>query len=164
MEPVCPARTNAICQCSPNSACPSGATCTMGTCCAKGDSVNGKFTSSLDTMSRTFPAVALFNQIPGSHCQASTQCNGYSTSCAQCAQGICACVNGAASNGASCLQMPSRILTLARNGCDQYGSPCTVLLSTARRKPIIAPVGNITETPRESPIFSEFHVPISLQI
>ncbi|EYB99677.1 hypothetical protein Y032_0121g998 [Ancylostoma ceylanicum] len=127
MEPVCPARTNAICQCSPNSACPSGATCTMGTCCAK--------------------AVALFNQIPGSQCQASTQCNGYSTSCAQCTQGICACVNGAASNGASCLQMSSRILTLARNGCDQYGSPCTVLLSTARRKPIIAPVGNITETP-----------------
>ncbi|EPB76739.1 EB module [Ancylostoma ceylanicum] len=91
--------------------------------------------------------VALFNQIPGSQCQASTQCNGYSTSCAQCTQGICACVNGAASNGASCLQMSSRILTLARNGCDQYGSPCTVLLSTARRKPIIAPVGNITETP-----------------
>ncbi|KAL6722627.1 hypothetical protein Aduo_017736 [Ancylostoma duodenale] len=43
--------------------------------------------------------------------------------------------------------MSAKILTLARNGCDQYGSPCTVLLSTARRKPIIAPVGNITETP-----------------
>ncbi|VDM74395.1 unnamed protein product, partial [Strongylus vulgaris] len=34
-----------------------------------------------------------------------------------------------------------------RNGCDQYGSPCSVLLSSARRKPIIAPIGNITETP-----------------
>ncbi|KHJ99909.1 EB module [Oesophagostomum dentatum] len=131
MEPVCPAQSNAICQCSPNSACPSGATCTMGTCCAKDD----------------FLAVSLFNQIPGSRCQASTQCNGYSTSCSQCAQGVCACVNGAASNGASCVQIPLATLTLARNGCDQYGSPCTVLLSTARRKPIIAPVGNITETP-----------------
>ncbi|ETN69056.1 EB module [Necator americanus] len=44
-------------------------------------------------------------------------------------------------------KMPAKVLTLARNGCDQYGSPCTVLLSTARRKPIIAPVGNITDAP-----------------
>ncbi|WKY16270.1 hypothetical protein Q1695_001166 [Nippostrongylus brasiliensis] len=127
MEPVCPRQFNPICQCSPNSACPSGATCTMGTCCSK--------------------AVSLFNQIPGSQCHASTQCNGYSSSCAQCTQGVCACVNGAASNGASCLQMPNKVLVMARNGCDQYGSPCRVLLSTARRRPIIAPVGNITETP-----------------
>ncbi|VDL69633.1 unnamed protein product [Nippostrongylus brasiliensis] len=86
-------------------------------------------------------------RIPGSQCHASTQCNGYSSSCAQCTQGVCACVNGAASNGASCLQMPNKVLVVARNGCDQYGSPCRVLLSTARRRPIIAPVGNITETP-----------------
>lgn len=127
MEPVCPRESSAICQCSPNSACPMGASCTMGTCCSK--------------------SVALLSQIPGSQCQASTQCNGFSTSCAQCMRGVCACVNGAASNGASCLQMPPRMLSLARNGCDQYGSPCSVLLSTARRRPIIAPMGNITETP-----------------
>lgn len=100
-----------------------------------------------DTLNSYIPAVALLSQIPGSQCQASTQCNGFSTSCAQCMRGVCACVNGAASNGASCLQMPPRMLSLARNGCDQYGSPCSVLLSTARRRPIIAPMGNITETP-----------------
>ncbi|KAE9414231.1 hypothetical protein Angca_007711, partial [Angiostrongylus cantonensis] len=127
MEPVCPTQSNAICQCSQNNACPKDATCIMGTCCSK--------------------SLAPYSQIPGSKCQASTQCNGYSSSCSQCTQGICACVNGAASNGASCIQMSPQILTLARNGCDQYGSPCTVLLSTARRRPIIAPVGNNTEKP-----------------
>ncbi|KHN74563.1 hypothetical protein Tcan_08784 [Toxocara canis] len=36
----------------------------------------------------------------------------------------------------------------ARTGCDQYGSPCKFVLSTARRKPLFAPVGNVTEEPR----------------
>ncbi|CAD6189272.1 unnamed protein product [Caenorhabditis auriculariae] len=127
MEPVCPARSNAVCQCSPNNACPNGASCTMGTCCSS--------------------ATAVFNQVPGTTCQASSQCNGYSNSCAQCVQGVCSCVNGAASNGASCSQITPTVLTLARNGCDQYGSPCKFLLSTARRRPIFAPTGNMTEQP-----------------
>ncbi|KAJ1357851.1 hypothetical protein KIN20_016108 [Parelaphostrongylus tenuis] len=127
MEPLCPTHSNAICQCSPNNICPIGAVCIMGTCCSK--------------------SLELYSQIPGSKCQASTQCNGYSTSYSQCAQGICSCVNGATSNGASCIQMRPQILKMARNGCDQYGSPCTVFLSTARRKPIVAPVGNSTEKP-----------------
>ncbi|CAJ0609647.1 unnamed protein product [Cylicocyclus nassatus] len=139
MEPVCPPQSHPICQCSPNRACPMGATCTMGTCCAAAS------------------ALAQFSQIPGSKCQASSQCNGYMNSCAQCTQGICACVNGAASNGASCLQMPAKTLILARNGCDQYGSPCNVYLSSARRKPIIAPVGNITETPLFFNVAKERH-------
>ncbi|VDO20632.1 unnamed protein product [Haemonchus placei] len=142
MEPVCPRQSNPICQCSPNSACPTGALCTMGTCCSK-----LPILKTVIKQNFLVSAVALFNQIPGSRCQASTQCNGYSSSCAQCVQGVCSCINGAASNGAHCLQMPPKMLTLARNGCDQYGSPCSVLLSTARRRPIIAPVGNITETP-----------------
>ncbi|KAK6766458.1 hypothetical protein RB195_026016 [Necator americanus] len=48
----------------------------------------------------------------------------------------------------SAMDTPRHVLSaLKENGCDQYGSPCTVLLSTARRKPIIAPVGNITDAP-----------------
>uniref|UniRef100_A0A1I7XEZ4 EB domain-containing protein n=1 Tax=Heterorhabditis bacteriophora TaxID=37862 RepID=A0A1I7XEZ4_HETBA len=34
MEPVCPSHSNAVCQCSPNNACPTGASCTLGTCCS----------------------------------------------------------------------------------------------------------------------------------
>ncbi|VDK46988.1 unnamed protein product [Cylicostephanus goldi] len=146
MEPVCPPQSTPICQCSPNRACPMGATCTMGTCCAAGLDHEKDYAKPANKFFLA-SALAQFSQIPGSKCQASTQCNGYMNSCAQCTQGICACVNGAASNGASCLQMPAKTLILARNGCDQYGSPCNVYLSSARRKPIIAPVGNITETP-----------------
>ncbi|CAI5456308.1 unnamed protein product [Caenorhabditis angaria] len=129
MEPVCPSRSNAVCQCSPNMGCPSGSSCTMGTCCSSGV---GQMVS--------------YN-VPGTGCQNSNQCNGYSNSCAQCVQGVCSCVNGAASNGATCEQMQATILTMARNGCDQYGSPCKFLLSTARRRPIFAPTTNMTETP-----------------
>ncbi|UMM42026.1 hypothetical protein L5515_018020 [Caenorhabditis briggsae] len=129
MEPVCPTRSNAVCQCSPNNVCPSGSSCTMGTCCSSGIS----------------PIVSF--SVPGTGCQNSNQCNGFQSSCAQCVQGVCSCVNGAASNGATCEQMAPTILTLARNGCDQYGSPCKFLLSTARRRPLFAPTGNMTESP-----------------
>ncbi|VDM42017.1 unnamed protein product [Toxocara canis] len=181
LEPACPAQHSAICQCSPTNACPTQATCTMGTCCA----------------SCICLAVAAYNQVPGTQCQSSSQCNGFSSECARCMQSVCMCVNGAASNGATCLQMPRILLqkarpifsplssfssstfgtdlriligrlpkkgtnsadacmflkTLnalflqARTGCDQYGSPCKFVLSTARRKPLFAPVGNVTEEP-----------------
>lgn len=138
MEPVCPTRSNAVCQCSPNNVCPSGASCTMGTCCSSGIS----------------PIVSF--SVPGTSCQNSNQCNGFQSTCAQCVQEVCSCVNGAASNGATCEQMAPTVLTLARNGCDQYGSPCKFLLSTARRRPLFAPIGNMTETPRKNSYTSIF--------
>uniref|UniRef100_A0A915AL21 EB domain-containing protein n=1 Tax=Parascaris univalens TaxID=6257 RepID=A0A915AL21_PARUN len=127
LEPACPAQQSAVCQCSPTNACPLHAKCMMGTCCTT--------------------AVAAFNQVPGTQCQSSAQCNGYASACARCTQSICVCTNGAASNGATCLQMPRALLQQARSGCDQYGSPCKFVLSTARRKPLFAPIGNITEEP-----------------
>lgn len=44
----------------------------------------------------------------------------------------------------------------ARSGCDQYGSPCKFVLSTARRKPLFAPIGNTTEEPRKFTLLFEF--------
>ncbi|GMT33932.1 hypothetical protein PFISCL1PPCAC_25229, partial [Pristionchus fissidentatus] len=127
MDPTCPAQSSAICQCSSNNVCPSGASCSMGTCCST--------------------AGASFTQVPGSQCVASPQCNGFSNSGAQCVQGICVCTSPAASNGVACIQMTPVQLQLARSGCDQYGSPCKFVLSTARRRPIFAPSGNTTDEP-----------------
>ena len=127
LEPQCPLRQNAICQCSPNSACPTQATCNMGTCCTS--------------------AVATYNMVPGSQCQAASQCNGFSSSCATCQRSVCVCTQGSYSNGAACIPATALVLNRARNGCDQYGSPCRFHLSSARRKPLFAPVGNNTENP-----------------
>ncbi|TKR80233.1 hypothetical protein L596_014338 [Steinernema carpocapsae] len=126
-EPVCPMNLNPVCQCSPTSACPAQSSCSMGTCCTS--------------------AVTTYNQVPGTSCQHNTQCNGYSSSCSSCVQNVCVCVNGATSNGASCQQLSPVVVHQARTGCDQYGSPCRFVISTARRKPLFAPVGNTTETP-----------------
>ncbi|CAI4223482.1 unnamed protein product [Auanema sp. JU1783] len=127
MEPICPMKSTPVCQCSANSVCPSGSSCAMGTCCST--------------------ALTSYNHVPGANCQASPQCNGYDNGCSQCVQGVCACSSGSASNGASCIRMPPNVLTLARNGCDQYGSPCKFVFSTARRRPIFAPTGNVTDQP-----------------
>uniref|UniRef100_A0AC34FSB5 EB domain-containing protein n=1 Tax=Panagrolaimus sp. ES5 TaxID=591445 RepID=A0AC34FSB5_9BILA len=126
LEPMCPSRQNAICQCSSSNQCPSQATCNMGTCCTS--------------------AVATYNSVPGNRCQHSSQCNGYSSNCATCQQSVCICLKGSYSNGAACIQGTPIILNRARHGCDQYGSPCRFHLSAARRKPLFAPVGNITDT------------------
>uniref|UniRef100_A0A914PFI9 EB domain-containing protein n=1 Tax=Panagrolaimus davidi TaxID=227884 RepID=A0A914PFI9_9BILA len=127
LEPMCPMRQNAICQCSSSNQCPSQATCNMGTCCTS--------------------AVATYNSVPGNRCQHSSQCNGYSNNCASCQQSICVCLKDSYSNGAACIQGTPIILRQARNGCDQYGSPCRFHLSAARRKPLFAPVGNVTDNP-----------------
>lgn len=138
LEQVCPRNQNAICQCSSSNSCPSYSSCNMGTCC----------TSSL----------ANYNVIPGARCQYETQCNGYGQSYSSCVKNTCVCVRGisstriysfigAYSNGVSCNQPNVLVLNKARNGCDQYGSPCKYVFSTARRKPIFAPINNSTETP-----------------
>ncbi|MCP9265285.1 hypothetical protein DINM_020543 [Dirofilaria immitis] len=126
LEPVCPSNQNAICQCSSTNNCPPQTSCNMGTCCT---------------------SVKMYDHIPGTSCQASSQCNGFNTHGAQCMQSICACINGAASNGATCQQFNPAALLQARSGCDQYGSSCKFVFSTARRKPLFAPIGNITEQP-----------------
>uniref|UniRef100_A0A7E4ZRW9 Chitin-binding type-2 domain-containing protein n=1 Tax=Panagrellus redivivus TaxID=6233 RepID=A0A7E4ZRW9_PANRE len=127
LEPVCPLRQNAVCQCSSNNGCPAQSSCNMGTCCTS--------------------AVATYNAVPGTRCQQSTQCNGFSSNCATCQNAVCVCLNGAYNNGAACIQGTPIVLNKARRGCDQYGSPCRFHLSPARRKPLFAPVGNATETP-----------------
>ncbi|GMT03049.1 hypothetical protein PENTCL1PPCAC_25223, partial [Pristionchus entomophagus] len=128
MDPTCPAQSSAVCQCSANNVCPSGASCNMGTCCST--------------------ATAPFMQMPGSQCVASPQCNGFSNGNSQCMQGVCVCiVPGGASNGVSCVQMTPVLLQSARSGCDQYGSPCKFVFSTARRRPIFAPTNNVTAEP-----------------
>uniref|UniRef100_A0A0N5ANQ9 EB domain-containing protein n=1 Tax=Syphacia muris TaxID=451379 RepID=A0A0N5ANQ9_9BILA len=127
MDPVCPAHQSPVCQCSPTNACPILSTCMMGTCCTN--------------------ALTTYEQVPGTSCQSSSQCNGYANNCAQCIATICVCVNGAASNGATCQQIRPNVLRQARSGCDQYGSSCKFVLSTARRKPLFAPYGNVTEKP-----------------
>ncbi|VDN94373.1 unnamed protein product [Brugia pahangi] len=128
LEPVCPSNQNAICQCAPPDNCPPQTSCTMGTCC-------------------TSASVKVYDHVPGSSCQASSQCNGFNSGGAQCVHSVCACINGAASNGATCHQFNPAVLLQARSGCDQYGSPCKFAFSTARRKPLFAPFGNITEQP-----------------
>ncbi|VDN07234.1 unnamed protein product [Thelazia callipaeda] len=129
LDPACPSNHNAICQCSPTSHCPPHTSCSMGTCCSS---------VSLD----------VYNRVPGTACQTGSQCNGFQTRGAQCMQSICVCVNGAASNGPACQQINPATLLQARSGCDQYGSPCKYVLSSVRRKPLFAPMGNITEQPR----------------
>lgn len=52
----------------------------------------------------------IYDHVPGTPCQVSSQCNGYDTGGAQCMQSICACTNGAASNGATCHQFNPAIL------------------------------------------------------
>ncbi|MFH4975868.1 hypothetical protein AB6A40_002577 [Gnathostoma spinigerum] len=128
VEPVCPVSQSPVCQCSATNACPAQSTCLSGTCC----------TSAL---------TAAYNRVPGTQCRSSTQCNGFNAECAACLQTTCVCTNGAASNGATCQQTPPQVLQMARTGCDEYGSPCRYTFSTARRKPIFAPVGNATEKP-----------------
>ncbi|CEF63148.1 Chitin binding domain and EB domain and Cysteine-rich repeat-containing protein [Strongyloides ratti] len=127
VEPICPLRMNAICQCSANNGCPQGSTCNQGTCCTQ--------------------VSATFNQVPGTSCQMSTQCNGFTNSNSRCLQNTCICTKGAISNGASCIQQPAIVVNQARNGCDQYGNPCKFVLSTTRRRPLFTPVGNVTDTP-----------------
>ncbi|CAJ0583254.1 unnamed protein product, partial [Mesorhabditis spiculigera] len=138
MEPACPQSMNAVCQCSANQACPNGASCNMGTCCAS-------------------TSVMKFAQVPGTSCSANTQCNGFMSQGSQCVQNVCVCINGAQSNGATCQQMQPTVITLARNGCDNYGSPCRFLLSSARRKPIFAPLTSINETSK--PLFFNVAAP-----
>ncbi|VDO46749.1 unnamed protein product [Onchocerca flexuosa] len=89
----------------------------------------------------------MYDHVPGTSCQASSQCNGFNTHGAQCMQSICTCINGAASNGATCQQFNPAVLLQARSGCDQYGSSCKFVFSTARKKPLFAPTSNITEQP-----------------
>ncbi|KAF8382292.1 hypothetical protein PRIPAC_71434, partial [Pristionchus pacificus] len=127
MDPTCPAQSSAVCQCSGNNVCPQGASCNMGTCCST--------------------AAAPFMQVPGSQCVASPQCNGFSNGNSQCVQGVCVCLSAGSSNGVSCVQMTPVQLVQARTGCDQFGSPCRFVLSTARRRPIFAPTGNTTAEP-----------------
>ncbi|GMR33595.1 hypothetical protein PMAYCL1PPCAC_03790, partial [Pristionchus mayeri] len=127
MEPSCPAQSSAVCQCSGNNICPSGASCNMGTCCSS--------------------AAAPFTQVPGSTCVASPQCNGFSNGNSQCVHGVCVCTISGASNGVSCVQMTPVQLQSARSGCDQFGSPCKTVFSTARRRPIFAPTQNMTNEP-----------------
>lgn len=55
-------------------------------------------------------SVKVYDHLPGTSCQASSQCNGFNTGGAQCMQSICSCINGAASNGATCQQFNSDIL------------------------------------------------------
>ncbi|KAK0418487.1 hypothetical protein QR680_013586 [Steinernema hermaphroditum] len=126
-QPVCPVNLNPVCQCSSSNVCPAGTSCHMGTCCSS--------------------AVATVDQVPGGQCQLNSQCNGFASSCAQCVQNVCVCVNGALSNGASCQQLSPAVVQQARTGCDQYGSPCRFVISTARRKPLFAPIGNATDAP-----------------
>ncbi|VDM99120.1 unnamed protein product, partial [Onchocerca ochengi] len=89
LEPVCPSNQNAICQCSSTNNCPPQTSCNMGTCCT---------------------SVNMYDHVPGTSCQTSSQCNGFDTHGAQCMQSICTCINGAASNGATCQQFNPAVL------------------------------------------------------
>jgi hypothetical protein len=121
------------------------------------------FSDNLTAMDFKISAVAAYNLNPGSRCQYATQCNGQGQSYSSCLQNTCVCVKGQSfffsklhnsclgsySNGVSCNSPNTIVLNRARSGCDQYGSPCKYVFSTARRKPIFAPVNNETETPRK---------------
>lgn len=96
--------------------------------------------------------------MPGSSCQASPQCAGY-TSGAQCYQNLCVCIKGSISNGASCVVQQPLVIELAQNSCDQYGTPCKYSLSAARRKPVLSSLKNNTGEPRKLLLsFCEFCV------
>ncbi|CAD5230433.1 unnamed protein product [Bursaphelenchus okinawaensis] len=126
---ICPINALPVCQCSPTMSCPVGSACNSGMCCT------------------TSPSVAM--AAPGTGCQASQQCSGYSSSGpgALCQGDICVCIKGAFSNGAACKSESPLVINIARGGCDQYGSPCKYMLSSARRRPVFSPTKNATDTP-----------------
>ncbi|CAD5233615.1 unnamed protein product [Bursaphelenchus xylophilus] len=142
---VCPMNALPICQCSPTLSCPAGSACNSGMCCTTAQ-------DSQESHSNPFlsiPGATVAMAVPGTTCQASPQCSGYSSSGpgAQCQGDICICIKGAFSNGAACEPQAPIVIELARNGCDQYGSPCKYMLSSARRRPVFSPTKNATETP-----------------
>ncbi|KAI6209210.1 hypothetical protein M3Y96_00197300 [Aphelenchoides besseyi] len=143
---ICPTNSIPVCQCSPTNLCPSGSTCfpssATPTCCASTPTV--------------------YMAVPGIPCEASQQCAGYSNG-ASCLQNLCVCLQGSYSNGPSCVVQPPVVIQMARSGCDQFGSPCHYVLSSARRRPIFSPSGNNTEKPLWYNIAGERRCPRSAQ-
>ncbi|KAI1723086.1 putative chitin binding Peritrophin-A domain protein [Ditylenchus destructor] len=127
LDSTCPFNQYPVCQCSSNYACPPGALCNDGgTCCAS-------------------TAGSLF-YAPGSRCRRSADCQGHTSGSAECLHNVCVCIKGGYSNGASCVTPNPLLQNMARNGCDQYGQPCRYLLSQSRRRPMLSPVGNTTDS------------------
>ncbi|KAI6205611.1 hypothetical protein M3Y94_00811700 [Aphelenchoides besseyi] len=143
---ICPTNSIPVCQCSPTNLCPSGSSCfpssVTPTCCASTPTV--------------------YMAVPGIPCEASQQCAGYSNG-ASCLQNMCVCLQGSYSNGPSCVVQPPVVIQMARSGCDQFGSPCRYVLSSARRRPIFSPSGNNTEKPLWYNIAGERRCPRSVQ-